>query len=143
MLPNVHIKTSSLTALMQTNNTGKPPATITTECSAKQKKQYFNQVAMKASEIAMCGGPKEACEAVQLLEKGSTAHHHPPQELHFQDPNTGNIATTPKANLEILHTHCHKVYNHDNAPVDFSILDDIFQHPTLNPLGMPPTTTEI
>jgi hypothetical protein len=39
------------------------------------KKQYFNQVAVKASEIAMCGRPKEAWEAVWLLEKGSTAHH--------------------------------------------------------------------
>jgi hypothetical protein len=27
--------------------------------------------------------------------------------------------------------------------VDFSVLNDIFQRPTLNPLGMPPSTTEI
>jgi hypothetical protein len=107
------------------------------------KKQYFNQVAVKASKIAMRGGPKEAWEAVRLLlEKGSTAHHCPPQELHFRDPNTGNIATTPEANLEILRAHCHKVYNCDGAPVDFSILDDIFQRPTLNTLGMPLSTTE-
>jgi hypothetical protein len=46
-------------------------------------KQYFNQVAMKASKIAMRSGPKEAWEAVRLLEKGSTAHHRPPHELHF------------------------------------------------------------
>jgi hypothetical protein len=39
------------------------------------KKQYFNQVGVKASKIAMRGGPKEAWEAVRLLEKGSTAHH--------------------------------------------------------------------
>jgi hypothetical protein len=107
------------------------------------KKQYFNQVAVKASKIAMRGGPKEAWEAVRLLEKGSTAHHRPPQELHFRDPNTGNIATMPEANLEILRAHCHKVYNRDDAPVDFSVLNDIFQRPTLNPLGMPPSTTEI
>jgi hypothetical protein len=49
----------------------------------------------------------------------------------------------PEANLEILRAHCHKVYNRDDAPVDFSILDDIFQCPTLNPFGMPPSTTEI
>jgi hypothetical protein len=91
----------------------------------------------------MCGGPKEAWEAVRLLEKGSTTHHRPPQELHFRDPNTGNIGTTPEANLEILRAHCHKVYNHDDTPVDFSILDDIFHRPTLNSLGMPPSTTEI
>jgi hypothetical protein len=107
------------------------------------KKQYFNQVAVRASKIAIRGGPKEAWEAVRLLEKGSTAHHQPPQELHFQDPNTGNIATMPEANLEILRAHCHKVYNRDDAPVDFSVLNDIFQRPTLNPLGMPPSTTEI
>jgi hypothetical protein len=70
----------------------------------------------------MHGGPKEAWEAVQLLEKGSTAHHRPPKELHFRDPDTGNIATMPEANLEILRTHCHKVYNREDAPVDFSIL---------------------
>jgi hypothetical protein len=77
---------------------------------------------VKASKIAMHGGPKEAWEAVQLLEKGSTAHHRPPKELHFRDPDTGNIATMPEANLEILRTHCHKVYNREDAPVDFSIL---------------------
>ena len=49
----------------------------------------------------------------------------------------------PAANLEILCAHCHKVYNRDDAPVDFSVLNDIFQRPTLNPLGMPPSTTEI
>ncbi len=42
------------------------------------KRQYFNQVAVKASEIAMRGGHKEEWEAVRLLEKGSTAHHRPP-----------------------------------------------------------------
>jgi hypothetical protein len=60
-----------------------------------------------------------------MLEKGSTAHHRPPQDLHFCDPTTGNVATTPAANLEIVHVHCHKVYNRDDAPVDFSNLDDI------------------
>jgi hypothetical protein len=100
----------------------------------------------QASKIAMHGGPKEAWEAVRLLEKGSTTHHRPPQELHFRDPNTGNIDTMPEANLEILCAHCHKVYNRDDAPdapVDFSVLNDIFQRPTLNSLGMPPSTTEI
>jgi hypothetical protein len=66
-----------------------------------------------------------------MLEKGSTAHHHPPRDLHFRDPTTGNIATTPAANLEILRAHCHKVYNRDNAPVDFSVLDDIPNAPLL------------
>jgi hypothetical protein len=112
------------------------------QCQAK--KQYFNQVAVKASEIAMRGGPKEAWEAVRLLEKGSTAHHRPPQELHFRDPNTGNIATTPEANLEILERTATKftiVTTH--LLTCFSVLDDIVQCPTLNPLGIPPSTTEI
>jgi hypothetical protein len=43
------------------------------QCQAK--KLYFNQVATKASKIAMCGSPKEAWEVVRLLEKGSTTHH--------------------------------------------------------------------
>jgi hypothetical protein len=34
-LPNVHIKTSLLTALMQTDNIGKPPAIITTKYSVR------------------------------------------------------------------------------------------------------------
>jgi hypothetical protein len=87
----------------------------------------------------MCGGPKEAWEAVRLLEKGSTAHHRPPQELHFRDPNTGNIATTPEANLEILRAHCHKVYNCDDAPVDFSVLNDMhLPMPHSQPVGYAP-----
>jgi hypothetical protein len=107
------------------------------------KKQYFNQLAVQASEHAMRGGPKEAWDAVCMLEKGSTAHHRPPQDLHFHDPATGNVATTPAANLEILRAHCHKVYNHDDAPVDFSILNDIPQCATLNALGTCPSVAEI
>jgi hypothetical protein len=75
-LPNVHIKTSFLMALMAVNRQhwqASRRCYHRVECQAK--KQYFNQVVMKASKIAMCGGPKEAWEAVRLLEKGSTAHH--------------------------------------------------------------------
>jgi hypothetical protein len=36
-LPNMHIKTSLLTALMQTDNIGKPPAIITTKYSTRQR----------------------------------------------------------------------------------------------------------
>jgi hypothetical protein len=37
MLPNAHTKTSSLPALLRTDNIGKPPAAITTKCSIKKR----------------------------------------------------------------------------------------------------------
>jgi hypothetical protein len=41
------------------------------------KKQYFNQLAVQASEHAMRGGPKEAWDAVRMLEKGSSHRSSP------------------------------------------------------------------
>jgi hypothetical protein len=71
--------------------------------------KYFTQLAVKGNKHAMCNGPKGAWEAMRMLEEGSTAHHCPPQNLHFCDPAIRNNATTPTANMEILYTHGHKV----------------------------------
>lgn len=78
-----------------------------------------------------------------MLEKSPSAQHCPPQDLHFHDPATRKIATMPAANMEILHSNCHKVHNHNDAPVDFTMLDDISQCPILNLLGKPPNIEEI
>jgi hypothetical protein len=43
-LPNVHIKTSLLTALMQTDNIGKPPAVITTKYSVRQRSNTLTKL---------------------------------------------------------------------------------------------------
>jgi hypothetical protein len=43
-LPNVHIKTSLLMALMQTNNIGKPPAIITTKYSVRQRSNTLTKL---------------------------------------------------------------------------------------------------
>jgi hypothetical protein len=43
-LPNVHIKTSLLTALMQTDNIGKPPAIVTTKYSIRQRSNTLTKL---------------------------------------------------------------------------------------------------
>jgi hypothetical protein len=43
-LPNVHIKTSSLMALTQTDNIGKPPAVITTKYSVKRRSNTLTKL---------------------------------------------------------------------------------------------------
>jgi hypothetical protein len=43
-LPNVHIKTSLLTALMQTDNIGKPPAVVTTKYSVRQRSNTLTKL---------------------------------------------------------------------------------------------------
>jgi hypothetical protein len=41
------------------------------------KKHYFDELAKKGQFMAMRGNPKATWEAIRLLEKGSSAHHHP------------------------------------------------------------------
>jgi hypothetical protein len=43
-LPNVHIKTSLLTALMQTDNIGKPPTIVTAKYSIRQRSNTLTKL---------------------------------------------------------------------------------------------------
>jgi len=83
----------------------------------------------------MRGDPHATWKAIRTLEKGSSAHHRPPSDLTFRDPDTKVVGTTPAANLRILGDHCQQVYNRDDAPVDYEVLNDIDQHETLHSLG--------
>jgi hypothetical protein len=50
-LPNVHIKTSLLMALMQTNNINKPPAIISTKYSIRQRSYTLTKLPQKLAKL--------------------------------------------------------------------------------------------
>jgi hypothetical protein len=55
----------------------------------------------------------------------------------------GDTARTNKESLRIAKEHFTKVYNRDDAPVDFSVLEDIDQWRTIWRLADPPTMKEM
>ena len=71
--------------------------------------------------------PRAAWRAIRILEKGSFAHHKPPSELYFRDPDTNIVGTTTHQNIKTVAKHFGRVYNRKDAPPDFSILNDIPQ----------------
>jgi hypothetical protein len=91
----------------------------------------------------MSGHPRDTWAAVRLLQAGSKSHHVRPEGFALHNPATGKNATTPAENLAILKPYCTKLYNRDDAPVDWSILDEIPQRPCLDILGLPPTLDDM
>jgi hypothetical protein len=58
-LPNVHIKTSSVRALMQTDNIGKPSTAITTECSIMQRSNTLTKLPWKLAKLPCAAALKK------------------------------------------------------------------------------------
>jgi hypothetical protein len=140
---NMCTNASLLMALMPTSTTGTQPVVITTAFSDKPKNDISTNLLFKPANMPCTAVPKKRGTLSACWKRAPPLITVPPRDLHFRDPATGNVATTPAANLEILHAHCHKVYNRDDTPVDFSVLDDIPQRATLNALGTCPSVAEI
>jgi hypothetical protein len=70
-LPNVHIKTSLLMALMQTNNIGKPPAIVTTKYSVRQRSSSLTKLAQKLAKLPCAAAQKNATMPEANLEISS------------------------------------------------------------------------
>jgi hypothetical protein len=103
--------------------------------SPDKRKIAFRALAERASSKAMAGHPRDAWAAVRLLQLGSKSHHVHPEGLALHNPTTGKNATTPAENLAILKQYCTKLYNRNNAPVDWSIVREKPQRPYLDLLG--------
>jgi hypothetical protein len=91
----------------------------------------------------MRGDSYNAWRAIGLITTGSSSHHKKPTEFALHDPETGTTATSPKQNIDVLQKFCTKLYNRDDAPVDWTILDEIPQLATVPDLEHPPTTEEV
>lgn len=55
----------------------------------------------------------------------------------------GTCAMSDEDNAEVFGPHFTKVFNRNDAPVDWTILDEISQRPELTHLGEPPTPAEL
>jgi hypothetical protein len=107
------------------------------------KKQYYEHLAVDCCQAAFRGDSRSAWKAIRTLQQGSKSHHRDPfSDLCLRDPETGEIATTAKANISILEKYCTKLYNPDDAPVDFIVLDEVPQQDMMHELGNPPDLHE-
>ena len=107
------------------------------------KTSFDNTLAAAAGWEAMCEDPKKAWDKFRRHLKGSFAHHRPDTELCLEDPTTGRTATDPDDTLRIVGDYSHKLFNRDDAPVDWTVLDDIQQRSILYEIADPPTLAEL
>ena len=105
--------------------------------------EYCRKLAMKATKQAMRGDSRSSWKAIRTLQEGSTAHHKDPFELTLRNPSTGIIAMNPRESVAILNEFCTKLYTRDDAPVDWTILNEVPQQDMIVELGLPPDQEEV
>ena len=93
--------------------------------------------------MAMKNRAKDSWRLIRRLQKGSFAHHTQQINNVFRDPDTGTIANNNRDCIPIMHKYWTRLFNRTDAPVDFSVLDEITQRPTEHDLDSPPTFSEM
>jgi hypothetical protein len=105
-------------------------------------RHWTKETAKEISRTVMSMNPKLAWKRVRELEAGLTGHHKCPKATRFKDAE-GNEASNDCEEADNASRHFKKVYNRSDAPVDFSVLEDIEQRQTLDKLDEEPTVLEI
>jgi hypothetical protein len=113
------------------------------QCIKKAKNKFADINAIRACE-GIRNGNHLGWKTLQIIEKGTRAHHHETRSMTFHDPDTQKVAITDDENLKIIQKYCDNLYNHQNqVAVDSTILEDIRQRPEETELGLTPTSEEV
>jgi hypothetical protein len=113
------------------------------ECIRKAKTKFANINAIRACE-GIRNGKHLGWETLQIIEKGSRAHHRETRSMTLLDPDTEKVATTDDENLKVIQKYCNNLYNRQNqATIDFTALQDIRQRPEETEMGLTPTEEEV
>ena len=103
------------------------------------KAKWASHLCAKIHDMAM--NPRLAWEHIRLLTGGTTVHHKKSVTMAMKLEN-GRLTTNAKENMSVFGPHFERVYN-NHRPVDFSILNEIPQRPTLLDIDSPITFDEV
>jgi hypothetical protein len=113
------------------------------ECIKKAKTKFADANAIRACE-GIRNGNHLGWKSLQIIEKGTRAHHRETRSMTLEDPDTQIVATTDDENLKVIQKYCDNLYNRQNKiAVDNKILEDIRQRPKETELGLTPTSKEV
>jgi hypothetical protein len=65
--------------------------------------------------------PKRAWDVIREIQEGLQGHHRSPQIMKMELPD-GSLATNDEQNANVFEPHLTKVFNRDDAPIDFTVL---------------------
>ena len=112
----------------------------------KAKQEAIENWVRKTSEAIrttiMAKNPKLTWKQVRVMEAGLTGHHKKPRTKRYMDEN-GIEAANDCKDADNAGNYFRKVYNRDDAPVDFSILESVEQREILPELERPPEMNEL
>jgi exonuclease III len=112
----------------------------------KAKKEAIEEWVRKTSEdirsTIMSKNPKLTWKQIRVLEAGLTGHHKKPSTKRFLNAS-GEEATNNSEEVENASEHFRKVYNRNDAPVDFTVLESVEQRTMLPELDRPPEMEEL
>lgn len=108
----------------------------------RAKADWLDRTARRITKSTMSRNAKDTWAAIKTLQKGPNAHHRPPDRPRMKLPN-GSLAANDEEDADVLAPHFHRVYNRTDAPVDFTVLDEVEQRPTVGNIDHEPTFEEL
>jgi hypothetical protein len=104
--------------------------------------RYMKKIASKWDESHIESNPKRVWEVIREIQEGLQGHHRSPQIIRMELPDSLR-AINDEQNADVFEPHSTKVFNRDDAPVNFTVLDRIEQRSMKMHLDHPPTGKEI
>eukprot|EP00978_Attheya_sp_CCMP212_P008766 scaffold20596_cov47-Attheya_sp.AAC.1 len=81
--------------------------------------RWMKKIASECDESHIEVNPKRAWEVIREIQEGLQGHHRSPQIMKMELPD-GSLAINDEQNADVFEPHSTKVFNRDNAPVDFT-----------------------
>jgi exonuclease III len=104
--------------------------------------KWVRETSKDIQSTIMARNPKRTWKQVRVLEAGLTGHHKQARTKRYVN-TSGVEAMNDREDVENASEHFQKVYNRDDAPVDFSVLEDIKQREMLPELEREPEMLEL
>ena len=102
-----------------------------------KKEAIAKHLDQAGSAINAKSDPKEAWKITRNFEAGLCSHWRTPQQQYIVNKN--GILPTDKAESAQNHAeHRREIHNREDAPVDWSVLEEIKQRPIDTTIGNPP-----
>lgn len=91
------------------------------------KQQWLSKLTVSFQPESFSQNPRESWKALRHLQNGRSAHHKLAASAMHMRIADGTRAMSDDENADVFAPHFSKVFNRDDAPVDWSVLDEISQ----------------
>ena len=105
-------------------------------------RKWAEKKAQGCDPAELKNNPKRVWQTVKELQAGLTGHHMPLQDMRMK-MGDGSLASNDDENADIFAPHFQRLFNRDDAPVDYTVTNLLEKMETITETGEPPTIDEV